>query len=118
MRLYGQRVFVEDLKSARQFYHEVLGLSIDWEDADAIGFDIGATLIIEAVGDTDEGDEGGTLVGRFVGCSLAVNDIEASYRSLVEKGVTFSGPPERQHWGGVLAYFRDPYGNVLTLLGE
>jgi predicted enzyme related to lactoylglutathione lyase len=27
-------------------------------------------------------------------------------------------PPEKQPWGGIVAHFRDPDGNVITLLGS
>ena len=73
-------------------------------------------LAIERV---DPGDaELGALAGRFVGVSLQVPDIEAAHNSLVARGVEFLAPPEPQQWGGVLAHFRDPDGNVLTLLGS
>jgi hypothetical protein len=29
----------------------------------------------------------------------------------------FDAPPETQHWGGTLAFPRDPDGNTLTLVG-
>jgi catechol 2,3-dioxygenase-like lactoylglutathione lyase family enzyme len=117
MRLHGQRVFVDDLGAARAFYADVLGLPIAWDyEGAAVGFDLGAILIVEAAGaDADTDDR--ALVGRFVGCSIAVDDIEATYAALRAKGVTFESPPERQSWGGVLAHFRDPSGNILTLLG-
>jgi predicted enzyme related to lactoylglutathione lyase len=35
----------------------------------------------------------------------------------VAKGVHFTAPPEKQEWGGTLAHFEDPAGNVLTLVG-
>lgn len=117
MRLYGVRVFVDDFAAARRFYAETLGLEIDWEmaEAGAAGFKVGAaTLIVEAAGrDREYGD----LVGRFVGVSLEVDDIEATWRALSARGVEFEAPPEKQPWGGTLAHFRDPAGNVLTLLG-
>ena len=59
-----------------------------------------------------------SLVGLFVGVSLVVDDIDAMDALLLEKGVTFSGPPEKQPCGSKLAQFKDPDGNVLTLLGE
>ena len=61
--------------------------------------------------------DGEALVGRFVGVSLRVDDIDATYQSLLAKGVPFAAPPEKQGWGGSLAHFRDPDGNELTLLG-
>jgi predicted enzyme related to lactoylglutathione lyase len=61
---------------------------------------------------------GQSLVGRFVGASLRVIDIDATYRDLLAKGVAFVEPPERMPRGGVLAHFKDPDGNILTLLGD
>jgi lactoylglutathione lyase len=57
------------------------------------------------------------LMGRFVGVSLQVENIEDVHRELVERGVAFVSSPEKQPWGGVLAHFKDPEENVLTLLG-
>jgi catechol 2,3-dioxygenase-like lactoylglutathione lyase family enzyme len=118
MHLAAVRVFVDDLAAARRFYGDVLGLQVAWEGEAAIGFDLDrAGLIIEIVGE-DADSEALALVGRFVGCSIAVDDIEETYAELKAKDVKFSGAPERQPWGGVLAHFEDPSGNVLTLLGH
>ena len=62
--------------------------------------------------------EAASLVGLFVDVSLVVDDIDAMDASLLEKGVTFTGPPEKQPCGSALAQLRVPDGNVLTLLGE
>lgn len=62
--------------------------------------------------------EAASLVGLFVGVSLVVDDIDAMDALLLEKGVTFSGPPEKQPCGSKLAQFKVPDGNMLTLLGE
>ena len=48
--------------------------------------------------------------------NLDVSDIDMVYRSLSDKGVTFLRPPEKEHWGGHVATFEDPDGNVLQLL--
>jgi len=117
MRLYGVRIFVDDFAKAFTFYGETLGLECSWNMSEfgAAGFKVGeAELIVEAQpADSDDAD----LVGRFVGISLQVDDIDATYRDLSGRGVPFNGPPEKQHWGGSLAHFRDPAGNTLTLLG-
>ena len=62
--------------------------------------------------------EASALVGRFVGVSIQVEDIDSTYESLRSKGVVFHGEPEKQSWGGTLAHFEDPDGNVITLLGS
>jgi uncharacterized glyoxalase superfamily protein PhnB len=68
--------------------------------------------------DTRRADAGSAeLVGRFVGVSLQVEGIDATHATLVARGVRFSSPPELQPWGGSLANFEDPDGNVLTLFG-
>jgi len=40
------------------------------------------------------------------------------YRELSSLGVAFSGLPERQDWGGILATLRDPSGNELQLVQQ
>jgi predicted enzyme related to lactoylglutathione lyase len=46
-----------------------------------------------------------------------VDDVEATWERLRARGVEFVARPELMPWGGVLAHFRDPDGNVLTLVG-
>ena len=80
-------------------------------------FDLGsAGLAIERINPEDA--EAESLVGRFVGISIQVDDLETVYQTLCERGVQFTGPPEKQPWGGVLAHFTDPDNNTLTLLGN
>ena len=112
------RIFVRSWPEASAFYGETLGLEARFRN-DEIGwaeYSVGAPCLgIERV---EPGDaEGEALVGRLVGISLHVKDIEATYRDLSAKGVSFEAPPEEQAWGGKLAHFKDPDGNVLTLLG-
>jgi len=114
MKLYAQRIFVDDLATAKRFYGETLGLTPLWDWGIAVGYDVGVTLIVEQE-QLEPGEE--SVVGRFIGCSLAVDDIDATHADLAAKGVAFLAPPEAMPWGGTLAHFRDPAGNVLTLLG-
>lgn len=119
-RLYGTRVFVRDFDSALKFYQETLGLDVLFCGAEMgwAEFDTGdAHLCIQRV-DGDDPEPAADLVGRFVGVSLQVDDIAATYEELRGAGVPFEQPPETQPWGGVLAHFRDPEGNILTLLGS
>lgn len=117
-RLYAVRVFTRDWERARDFYRDTVGFPLLFDDA-GMGwaqFQLGgASLGVERCDGDDA--ESAALVGRFVGVSLAVDDIDASYARLRDAGVRFHGPPEPQPWGGVLAHFEDPDGNVLTLLG-
>jgi lactoylglutathione lyase len=112
------RLFVRDWERAVRFYTDVLGMKLEAR-ADEFGWAQFATgacfLAVERLAPDDP--EAAGLVGRFVGVSLRVPDIEETYRTLVERGVEFSSPPCKQPWGGTLAHLRDPEGNVLTLLG-
>jgi predicted enzyme related to lactoylglutathione lyase len=126
-RLIVARVFVRDWPRAVAFYRDTLGIPVAYE-SEEFGWAQLATgeaqLALERF--TPETPERGStaaneeeqLVGRFLGVSLAVSDIDASYRELTSRGVSFLAPPERMPWGGVLAHLRDPDGNVLTLVGR
>jgi predicted enzyme related to lactoylglutathione lyase len=113
------RIFAKDWQASADFYEQVLELPLQFRD-EAMGwaqFDAGGTsLAVERVTPGDA--EGEALSGRFVGASLHTADIEAVYQSLCERGVKFVSAPEHQPWGGMLAHFEDPAGNVLTLLGD
>jgi len=118
MKLYAVRVFVDDWESACDFYENVLKLPVKFKDA-GLGwaeFDIGGpSLGLERTGIEDE--EGKKLIGRFVGISLQVDNIETVYEELSKIGVEFTTPTTKQDWGGTLAHFKDPAGNIITLLG-
>jgi catechol 2,3-dioxygenase-like lactoylglutathione lyase family enzyme len=109
------RIFVDDIERARRFYRDVLELSetsatLEWAVFDLDGKDI---IVEKVAADDPERD----LVGRFLAVSFNVNDINATYHKFLAKGVSFPEPPERQMWGGTLAFPRDPDGNILTLVG-
>lgn len=118
MKLSAVRIFVPDIVDARRFYADTLGLPVEACDErhGFCMFDTGDTkLIVEAIDGQDD-DEHRALVGRFTGLSFPVEDIQSKHRQLAAAGVEFSGPPERQYWGGWLATFKDPAGNALQLV--
>jgi catechol 2,3-dioxygenase-like lactoylglutathione lyase family enzyme len=111
------RIFVSDLERARRFYRDVLELDERSADPGWVVFDLGGiTIVVEACPPDDPESAG--LVGRLLAVSFDVaGDIDAVYRRLRERGVSFEHPPEKRDWGGTLAFLRDPDGNVLTLVG-
>ncbi len=119
------RVWVSDIDRSVRFYEETLGMPLASraENFAWAEFDTGACRIaLEEVQPETRlrlvGDEEESLLGRFVGVSLAVDDVYSTYEDLRAKDVQFVAPPERMPWGGTLAHFRDPDDNVLTLVGE
>jgi predicted enzyme related to lactoylglutathione lyase len=61
---------------------------------------------------TPEGHE--DRVGTFHNGAFSCDDVEATYRQLTARGVTFEGEPEKQPWG-TFAKFKDPDGNLFVL---
>jgi predicted enzyme related to lactoylglutathione lyase len=120
MELNTARVFVKNIETAKQFYAEKLGLAIkaDGSKHGYCVFKAGSTeLVVETVAD-DAPEEERILVGRFTGLSFTVQDAEALHRELVARGVPFTGLPEKQAWGGILATLQDPSGNELQIVQQ
>lgn len=120
MKIGFVRVFVTDLKKSLEFYSKTLEMEIDYTDETnwaqfKSGEDV--SLAIEKC-DADHVEHGSKLVGRFVGVTFIVDDIVETHKRLKNKGVKFTGEPEKQHWGGTLAHLSDPDGNILTLMQE
>jgi predicted enzyme related to lactoylglutathione lyase len=118
MELNTARVFVKDLASAKNFYSAKLGLvlKVDGSQYGYCVFKAGGTeLVVETVADGAP-EEDRVLVGRFTGLSFTVQDIEAKHRELASRGVHFTGMPEKQSWGGILATLQDPSGNELQIV--
>ena len=120
MKIGFVTVFVTDFDKSLDFYTKTLGMELDYTDKKVwaqfkSGEDV--SLAIEKC-DPDYVEQGSKMVGRFVGVTLMVDNIEDQYNRLVAKGVEFTGRPEKQHLGGTLAHLKDLEGNVLTLMQE
>jgi predicted enzyme related to lactoylglutathione lyase len=113
------RIFVSDISRAQAFYQDILGLPLAEEGASQCYLlfkPTGINILIESC-DADN-DEGRSLIGRFVGLSFRVEDIQQAYEELKSRCVEFGGAPEVQPWGGTLAHIYDPDRNILTLVSH
>ena len=52
------------------------------------------------------------------GITFAVEDFDATYRALVERGVTFTREPEVTPWGDKATWLSDPDGNTFFFVGR
>lgn len=119
LRLQSVRVYAGDFAAGFAFYAQGLGLKVISGDANGpyALFEAGpAQLALEYVPPTHPAY--GELVGRFAAISFVTPDLGALYDELANKGVEFMAPPQKQSWGGGIAHFRDPAGNILSIVGK
>ncbi len=112
-------VAVKDLKVARPFYEEILGLSPLPSDEPAVqGFQAGRSVVL-----VYESEFAGTNGATVLTWSLG-EDFDATVAALQAKGVKFEKYdfPGMTHDGDVhvaggmrLVWFKDPDGNILSL---
>jgi predicted enzyme related to lactoylglutathione lyase len=110
---------VDDIAAARQFYGEVLGVRV--EDTGEAGL-----LMLQLAG-----GERPTIIypkpdhepATYTILNFPVDDIDAAVEALKDRGVAFEiyeGMTDEQgimrQGGPLIAWFRDPAGNILSVL--
>jgi catechol 2,3-dioxygenase-like lactoylglutathione lyase family enzyme len=110
-------LFVEDLPATRQFYREVFGLPVHFEDDASAVFNFGNTLInllnvTEAPGLIGPAEVGGPDAGSRVQFTIDVDDVDAMCAELRRRGVELLNGPMDRPWGIRTATFRDPAGHI------
>ena len=110
LRVWDVTFTVSDLERAVDFYERVLGLSKKYQFSTYAGFDCGG-VEIGLIPGTPAGEQEGAPCVDFL-----VRDVDAAYRTLRERGVRFLKEPHDTPWGGRIALFADPDGNVLQLV--
>ena len=111
----GITLWTDDLDRMLRFYRDVLRLPLHsiHEDEGFAAFQLGEVRF--NVG-RHAGVRGPSRDPLRVMPHLGVTDIHSEHARLVDEGVEFIRPPEREHWGGWVATLLDPDGNVLQLL--
>ena len=114
----GVTFWTDDLDKMFRFYNDVLQLPLHSRHPDFIAFSLvgpGGSEVRFNIGLHDRVSGNSKDPFRFMP-HLGVADIHAVAARLVEAGVEFIRRPEQESWGGWVATFRDPDGNVLQLL--
>ena len=136
-RIHCIEIPVSDMQKAAAFYENTLHLIKTYEHPVWTSFDVGGTSFALAVSGTkgSKGDAGickscSPCVFRYSAAKLtqrraaptataviylAVEDLDAVYGELREKGVEFIAGPKEQAWGGRTAVMLDPDKNMLVL---
>ncbi len=115
-QLWYVNVFVRDLKRAVEFYRDTLGLPLQFQE-ERFGYAAFAPEGVRfGVARVDgSAAESQALLGRHTGIGWGVPDLNAAYEDLKAKGVLFTMVPTKQPWGGFMATFAGPDGNLFYL---
>ncbi|MBA3275342.1 MAG: VOC family protein [Chloroflexia bacterium] len=110
-------LFVEDLEAAKQFYQEVFGLTVVFEDDASTVFDFGNTIVnllkVTAARELIEPAVPATReAGSRLQLTITVDDVDAMCAELVRRGVVLINGPMDRPWGVRTACFSDPGGHI------
>lgn len=109
-----------DVQASKEFYGETLGLEVV-EDGPGIGLRLagGGQVLVYGKDDHKPAD--------FTVLNFPVDDLDAAVDALAEKGVSFERYDDFEHddrgiaqpeMGPRIAWFKDPSGNVLSVMGD
>jgi catechol 2,3-dioxygenase-like lactoylglutathione lyase family enzyme len=112
---------VNDLQKAKAFYHDILGLEVSENEMGILTLHIGsgAKIIIYP--------KPNHVPATFTILNFPVPDVEKAVDGLIKRGVTFEqyGEPIKtdekgifRGGGPVIAWFKDPAGNILSVIQE
>lgn len=116
-RIDAITLFVEDLAAAKQFYGDVFGLPVFFEDDNSAVFKFGETLInlldiAEAPGLIEPAAVAPREAGSRFQFTIGVDDVDAMCAELVSRGAELLNGPMDRPWGIRTASFRDPGGHI------
>jgi predicted enzyme related to lactoylglutathione lyase len=105
----------QDIDRAVAFYRDVLGMPFLFQAPPGLAFfRCGQVTLMLSRPESPEYDHPGSVL------YFRMPDIETAYRQLVERGVSFAGPPHAVHREAGrelrMAFFTDTEGNLLALM--
>jgi predicted enzyme related to lactoylglutathione lyase len=105
-----------DIDRATAFYADVLRVKLLFRAGHMSFFDCGGVRLMLSRPETPEYDHPGSVL------YFKVDDLQATYRDLLERSVSFLGEPhliarmpDHELW---MAFFKDTEGNTLALMAE
>jgi catechol 2,3-dioxygenase-like lactoylglutathione lyase family enzyme len=100
-------LFVANMDQAVIFYRDVLGLPLKFQSPYWSEFSTGETkLALHPASDTNPAGK--------VQLGFHVPDLQAFYKEMTSKGITFTQPPTLEE-GSLLARFLDPQGTEVSV---
>jgi catechol 2,3-dioxygenase-like lactoylglutathione lyase family enzyme len=110
-------LFVDNLDLTKQFYEDVFGLPVMFEDDDSAVFNFGNTLInllktAEAQSLIVPAAVADPKAGSRMQLTINVEDVDAVCADLATRGVELLNGPMDRPWGIRTASFADPGGHI------
>jgi len=110
-------LFTENLEQTKEFYQNVFGLPIHFEDPNSAVFKFGDTLInLLNITEANELVEPAKVANRESGnrfvFTIGVDDVDAMCAELTSRGVELLNGPMDRPWGIRTASFMDPAGYI------
>lgn len=109
----GVIIWTQNLKRMINFYEDTLKLKPFSKRSNFVAFKFGDIRLNIGLHSKVKGKSNEPY--RIM-VNLTTYDIQNDYHSLSRQGVKFIRKPEQEHWGGWVATFFDPDGNILQLL--
>ena len=115
--IFAITLFTENLEQAKEFYQNVFGLPIDYEDSNSAVFKFGGTLVnLLKITEANALIEPAKVANRESGTryvfTIGVDDVDAMCTELVSRGVKLLNGPMNRPWGIRTASFMDPAGHI------
>jgi catechol 2,3-dioxygenase-like lactoylglutathione lyase family enzyme len=113
---------VDDIQQAKQFYGETLGVKVQDGEMGLLELHLGGGLVVLVYPSGSHAPGSATLL------NFPVDDIEAAVKDLTDRGVVFEryeGMDSAQDelgifrgGGPLIAWFKDPAGNTLSVIAS
>ena len=115
--IFAITLFTENLEATKQFYREVFGVPIAFEDPNSSVFNFGNTIInLLKISEAPELIEPANVASLEAGSrmvfTIQVEDVDAMCADLIARGVNLLNGPMDRPWGIRTASFRDPAGHI------
>ena len=111
----GVIIWTDNLPRLRRFYCDTLGLKPHSDRDYFVSFKWGGLRF--SIGSHDR-VHGRARDPYRVMVNFDVDDIHVFHDAVAAKGVDFLRVPEKEHWGGWVASFQDPDGNIIQVLEQ
>jgi catechol 2,3-dioxygenase-like lactoylglutathione lyase family enzyme len=104
-------MLTSDLHAERRLLVEVVGLEVLAEEDGYVRIGGGEGYHVGL----EQGDPGST---SGIEINIEVDDVEVTYRRLLDAGVRVEGPPQEQEWGAHHIWFEDVDGRRMSVFSS